>query len=115
MTRLESPQATQSNPSNQNTQNTPSNQNTQPATPNGATYRVQIFTSKKVLKAGDPDLHGLKDFHCDPYGQVFLYTVGDYQTVEEARRRAAEVRATTPLKDAFVIGFKDGKKFTLNK
>ena len=115
VTNLESPQATQSNQSNQNTQNTPSTQNTQPATPNGMTYRVQIFTSKKVLKAGDPDLHGLKDFHCDPYGQVFLYTVGDYQTVEEARRRAAEVRATTPLKDAFVIGFKDGKKFILNK
>lgn len=112
VTNLESPQATQSNQSNPSTQKT---QNTQPATPNGMTYRVQIFTSKKVFKVGDPQMNGIKDFQYDKYGKVLLYTVGDYVNIDDARKRAAEIRATTSFKDAFVVRFKNGKKINLDK
>ena len=80
----------------------------------GVIYRVQIFTSKKVLKAGAPELQGIKDFHRDPYGKVYIYSVGNYKSLDEARKRAANIRATTPFKDAFVIGFKNGKKITID-
>ena len=80
----------------------------------GVIYRVQIFTSKKVLKAGAPELQGIKDFHRDPYGKVYIYSVGNYKSLDEARKRAANIRATTPFKDAFVIGFKNGKKINID-
>ena len=80
----------------------------------GVIYRVQIFTSKKVLKADAPELQGIKDFHRDPYGKVYIYSVGNYKSLDEARKRAANIRATTPFKDAFVICFKNGKKITID-
>lgn len=80
----------------------------------GTHYRIQILTASRVIKSGDPDLHGIKDFHHSKNGRYYIYSCGNYKTLAEARKRLASIKATTPFKDAFIFGIKDGRRFNID-
>ena len=66
------------------------------------------------MKAGDPDLHGIKDFRYAQNGSVYVYTAGNYSTLAEARQRCAEIRKKTRFRDAFVVAFdKNGERVSV--
>ena len=107
-------QKVQNTPITPNIQKTPTTQtssNSQPSQPStGTSYRVQFCTSQSVFKVGAPEMHGIKDFQYSKSGKVYLYTAGNYKTLDEARKRCAEIKKTTPFKDAFVVCYKNGKR-----
>lgn len=78
-------------------------------------YRIQLFSTNKTLKAGDPDLHGIKDFRSAKSGNLYIYTTGDYSKVADAKRRCAEIKRTMPFKDAFVFAVYNGERITLEQ
>lgn len=86
-----------------------------PAASQGVTYRVQFCTSTRRMKAGDPDLQGIKDFHIAQSGKLYLYTAGNYQTLAEARTRCKQIAASTRFTDAFVIAIYKGERITLDR
>ena len=81
----------------------------------GLTYRVQFCSASRILKPGDPDLHGIKDIHYAENGKYYVYSAGDYATEKEARQRCSKIRSTTKFKDAFVIAIYNGERITLEK
>lgn len=119
----QTPQNTQNTPSNPSTPSTPNtqkSQNTQTPDPKpstspttGTVYRVQFCTSQSVFKVGATEMHGIKDFQYSKSGKVYLYTAGNYKTLGEARKRCAEIKKTTPFKDAFVVCYKNGKRIKI--
>ena len=80
----------------------------------GTHYRIQIFTASRQLRAGDPDLHGIKDFRYSQNGKFYVYSCGNYTSLAEARKRLATIKSTTPFKDAFIFGIKDGRRFNID-
>ena len=80
----------------------------------GTHYRIQIFTASRIIKAGDPDLHGIKDFRYSQNGKFYVYSCGNYTSLAEARKRLATIKSTTPFKDAFIFGIKDGRRFNID-
>jgi hypothetical protein len=66
-------------------------------------YLVQFCVATRVMKEGDPDLQGIKDFRVIPVGEGYIYTVGNYSTLEEANQRRIEIAKSTHFKDAFVV------------
>lgn len=117
----------QSNPNTPSTPNTPKTQASpkekpapaakeKPAattTTTGIVYRVQFCTSQSIFKVGAPEMHGIKDFQYVKSGKVYLYLAGDYKTLDEARKRCATIKNTTPFKDAFVVCYKNGKRIKI--
>lgn len=81
----------------------------------GVVYRVQFCTAPRRMKAGDPDLQGIKDFHIAPSGKLFVYTAGNYSTLQEAKRRQQTIAANTRFKDAFVVAIYRGQRITLER
>ena len=88
---------------------------TKAATTSEVTYRVQFCTATRRMKAGDPDLQGIKDFHIAPSGKYFLYTAGNYRTLAEAQKRLQSIKSTTRFKDAFVVAIYNGARITLER
>lgn len=85
------------------------------ASSKGIVYRIQFCTVNKKMKAGDPDLCGLKDIRVQRAGQHFIHTTGDYKSAADAQRRCSEIQSTTPFKDAFVIAIYKGQRITLER
>ena len=81
----------------------------------GVTYRVQFCTATRQMKAGDPDLQGIKDIHFVQNGKYFVYSAGDYATVQEARQRCKKIKESTSFRDAFVIAIYRGERITLEQ
>lgn len=79
------------------------------------TYRVQFCSSTRLLKAGDPDLQGIKDIHYVQNGKYYVYSAGNYSTVQEARQRCNTIKQTTSFRDAFVIAIYRGERITLER
>ena len=115
---------TPSTPETQTTQTTPKTQTAPQEKPaaqekpavqekpaaTGTVYRIQFCTSQKVFKVGAPEMHGIKDFQYVKSGNVYLYLAGDYKTLDEARKRCATIKSSTPFKDAFIVCYKNGKR-----
>ena len=78
-------------------------------------FRVQICSSLRQLKPGDPDLHGIKDINTAKNGKYYMYTAGNYTTEQEARRRCKTIQTTTPFHDAFVVAIYKGERITLER
>ena len=89
-------------------------QTAQPATA-GVRYRIQICSSLRQMKAGDPDLHGIKDINSVKNGKYYLYTAGNYTSLQEARQRCKTIQSTTPFHDAFVVAIYRGERITLER
>ena len=83
------------------------------AAPKGTVYRIQFCSSTRLMKAGDPDLQGIKDIYHVKNGKFYIYSCGNYTSLAEARKRLATIKKTTPFKDAFVYGIKNGKRFNV--
>ena len=79
----------------------------------GMHYRIQLCTTSRYLKVGDPDLHGIRDIHHTQNGKLHIYSCGNYKTLAEARKRLAEITSKTPFKDAYIFGVKDGRRFNV--
>ena len=67
------------------------------------------------MKAGDPSLHGIKDFRYAHAGKLYIYTTGDYNNLDAAQRRCSEIKRSTPFKDAFVFAVYKGERITLEQ
>ena len=87
----------------------------QPASSSGVTYRVQFCTATRQMKAGDPDLHGITDFYISRSGKLFIYTAGNYSSLQQAQERRKKIVATTKFSDAFVIALYRGERISLER
>lgn len=86
-----------------------------PTAKKGLTFRVQFCTATRNMKAGDPDLQGIKDIHTGRSGRFYIYTAGDYATQQEAQQRCNSIRKQTSFKDAMVIAIYNGERITLER
>lgn len=83
------------------------------ANPSKPVFKVQIFSSKAKVKAGDSQFKGLEG--CESYeeGSYIKYTYGASNNYNEINRLRKDVAEKFP--QAFVIAFKDGKKIDVNE
>lgn len=74
----------------------------------GVVYKIQFYMSSTKLPAGSSKFKGLEDtdFYID--GGVYKYTVGEYPTMEDARKDLPRIKKS--FSDAFVIKMQDGKR-----
>jgi len=79
------------------------------------TYRIQFCSSPRVMKDGDPDLHGIHDFRYGKSGNLYIYTAGNYSSLAEARSRCSSIQKSTPFRDAFVIAIHNGQRIPLDR
>ena len=81
----------------------------------GISYRIQFCSARKVMKVGDPKLHGITDFRYAKAGKLYIYTTGNFSNVADAQRRCDEIHKTTPFKDAFVFAVYKGERISLEQ
>ncbi len=66
-------------------------------------FRIQIFTARKPLKAGDPTFKGLRGCKYTKDGEWYKYTYGsetDYKKIEALKKQIS-----AKFKDCFVVAF----------
>lgn len=73
-------------------------------------YKVQLFATKKILNANDPDFKGLQNTEYFAEGGLNKYTYGAETEFLKIERKRAEILSKFP--DAFIIAFVDGKKLS---
>lgn len=76
-------------------------------------YRVQIFASGRVLKAGDASFKGLKNCKYTRDGNFYKYTYGESSDYAKAVELQKQIKAKFP--DCFVVAFLDGKQITVKE
>ena len=79
----------------------------------GPVFKVQIFASSALIKAGDARFMGLSDVGYYKDGGLYKYTVGesaDYNAISRLRREIAD-----KFPQAFVVAFKDGARMDINE
>ncbi|MBQ3744909.1 MAG: N-acetylmuramoyl-L-alanine amidase [Prevotella sp.] len=81
--------------------------------PQGPVFKVQIFASSVLIKAGDPRFKGLSDVGHYQDGGMYKYTVGDSNDYNAINRLRREISDKFP--QAFVIAFKDGVRMDVNE
>ena len=67
------------------------------------------------MKAGDPDLKGISDIHISRSGKFYMYTAGDYNTLQEAQQRCKKIKTSTSFRDAFVVAIYKGERISLER
>lgn len=72
-------------------------------------YRVQFLTSPTILKESDKRLKGIDNVSYYKQGGLYKYTSGNTPNQEEAQRTLQKIKSI--YKDAFIIKFKDNKRF----
>lgn len=96
-------------------QETPKSDKAAPKASGPVTYRIQFCSSPRVMKDGDPDLHGIHDFRYGKSGNLYIYTAGNYSSLAEARSRCSSIQKSTPFRDAFVIAIHNGQRIPLDQ
>jgi len=96
-------------------QETPKPDKAAPKASGPVTYRIQFCSSPRVMKDGDPDLHGIHDFRYGKSGNLYIYTAGNYSSLAEARSRCSSIQKSTPFRDAFVIAIHNGQRIPLDR
>ena len=81
--------------------------------PQGPVFKVQIFASSALIKAGDARFKGLSGVDHYQDGGLYKYTVGDSADYNEVSRLRREISDKFP--QAFVIAFKDGVRMDINQ
>lgn len=77
-------------------------QKEEPAEEAGPYYAVQIMSSGKLLKAGDPEFKGFEARAYKPEGaKVYKYIIGKYKSRNDASKALPEIRRKFP--QAFII------------
>jgi len=77
-------------------------------------FRVQVATSKIKLELKPFNFKGMQDVDRIESGNKYKYIVGNYSSIEDAKRRQVEVRKIG-YESAFVIAFENGKRLDLQK
>ncbi|MCR5710536.1 MAG: N-acetylmuramoyl-L-alanine amidase [Bacteroidales bacterium] len=67
----------------------------------GPHFEIQILASSKKLKEGSSELKGAEGVHCRFINGMYKYSVGNFSTDEEARKKLPDVRKKFP--GAFVV------------
>jgi N-acetylmuramoyl-L-alanine amidase len=70
------------------------------------TYSIQIMAIAKIIPPDAPDLKGRKGVIPIKMGNLYKYTLGEYKTMDEAKRALKEIGRDFP--GAFIVGIKDG-------
>lgn len=73
-------------------------------------YKVQLFASDRIIKAGSPEFKGLKSVEFFKENGLYKYTIGsetDYQLIRKVRK---DVLSKFPT--AFIIGFMGERKLS---
>ena len=81
--------------------------------PQGPVFKVQIFASSALIKAGDTRFKGLSGVGHYQDGGMYKYTVGDSPDYNAINRLRREISDKFP--QAFVIAFKDGVHMDVNE
>lgn len=84
-----------------------------PAKVSKPVYRVQIFASSRVLKAGDASFKGLKNCKYTRDGNFYKYTYGECADYVKAVELQKQIKAKFP--DCFVVAFLDGKQIPVKE
>ena len=84
-----------------------------PAKVSKPVYRVQIFASSRVLKAGDASFKGLKNCKYTRDGNFYKYTYGECADYVKAVELQKQIKAKFP--DCFVVAFIDGKQIPVKE
>lgn len=71
-------------------------------------YRVQIFSTTSVLKAGDPTFKGLKNCIYKKDGKYYKYMYGEETNYQKICAIRDQVKPK--FKDCFIVAFLDGKQ-----
>ncbi len=90
-----------------------STNNAQPSNRNQPTFRIQIFSARQPLKAGDPAFKGLKNCRYTKAGEWYKYTYGnetDYQKIKQLRQELS-----AKFKDCFIVAFLGDKQITVKE
>lgn len=89
----------------------PGNSNNRPAAESQNTpilYKVQFLASPKRLPDSSPKFKGLTHIKSYSDGGMIKYTVGSFETMEQAQKKLAQVRKK--FSDAFIIKTRNGKR-----
>ena len=81
--------------------------------PKGPVFKVQIFTSSALIKAGDTRFKGLSGTGYYKDGGLYKYTVGDSTDYNAINRLRREISDKFP--QAFIVAFKDGVRMDVNE
>ena len=81
--------------------------------PKGPVFKVQIFASSALVKAGDARFKGLSGTGYYKDGGLYKYTVGDSTDYNAINRLRREISDKFP--QAFVVSFKDGVRMDVNE
>lgn len=81
--------------------------------PQGPVFKVQIFASSALVKAGDVRFKGLSDTGYYKDGGLYKYTVGDSTDYNAINRLRREISDKFP--QAFIVAFKDGVRMDVNE
>ena len=84
-----------------------------PADADVPVFKVQITASSTKLKAGSPQFKGVKNVEVYQDGGMYKYTVGSSTNYNEISRLRKELTEKFP--EAFVIAFKNGKRYDVQK
>ncbi len=77
------------------------------------TYRVQIMAANRILKSGSSDFKGEKNVYCTKSGIYYKYTVGNYNSPEDAEKELA--RIVKKFKGAFIVKIENGVSSPYNR
>ena len=81
--------------------------------PQGPVFKVQIFASSALIKAGDARFKGLSGVGHYQDGGMYKYTVGDSTDYNAVNRLRREISDKFP--QAFIVAFKDGVRMDVNE
>lgn len=76
-------------------------------------YRVQIFTTSKLIKAGDPTFKGLRGCKYTKDGKFYKYTFGEEKSYDKALEIAKSLKPK--FKDCFVVAFLNGEQILVKQ
>ena len=99
-----------------NTQNISSTSNTVDKTQAGESsvhFRIQILSINRVIPSGSSDFKGRADVRYIKSGSLYKYTVGHFESQEQAREALGKVRRDFP--QAFIIKVENGEVVPINR
>lgn len=84
-----------------------------PAPKDAPVFKLQIFVGKRNLRKGDAHFKGETEFDSFQEGNLVKYTLGASTNYNEIYRLRKEKMEKFP--EAFIIAFKNGKKYDVNQ
>ena len=76
-------------------------------------FKVQLFVTDRKLKAGHPQLKGVRPVQYYTEKGLYKYTYGETTDYEEAIKQKKAISPKFP--DAFIVAFKDGQRMDLQQ